>query len=102
MESIAGAVGLNFAELYNFDPYVTAGIVCALAAVWTLPNSQQWLRNYPTALDAGSAVNWFQTHVTAAVWKPTAGAGVVIGLVGFFALLRAISAAPTEFLYFQF
>ena len=37
-----------------------------------------------------------------ATWRPSAAFGVVLGLAGFYALARAFSAAPTEFLYFQF
>ena len=37
-----------------------------------------------------------------ATWRPTVACGAVIGVVGFVALARALSVAPSEFLYFQF
>ena len=35
-------------------------------------------------------------------WHPTSVIGFAVGWLGFFLIILAISAAPTEFLYFQF
>lgn len=102
VESLAAFVGIEIVPLYNFSPRMTAAIVIALIAVWTLPNAQQWLRNYRTALGAPPPLNWLQKRLSVAVWRPSAAAGFVAGTVCFFTLLRAMSEAPTEFLYFQF
>ena len=86
--------------------YVTAThllwIVAMLAAVWTLPNAQQWLHSYPTALQTQPKPNWLQRLVPAASWRPTVSSGVLVGWLAFFIVMRALSLAPTEFLYFQF
>lgn len=102
VEGVAAFFGLGFAELYLFSPQMTAGIALMLVAVWTLPNSQQWLRNYRTALDTQPPLNWLQKHLSAAIWRPSVAGGFLAGWLCFFVLLRAMSAAPTEFLYFQF
>ncbi len=77
-----------------------------LVIVWALPNTQQWLRQFETALGAqpkasamerkGGALAWLL------VWRPTVAFGVLVGCIGFFSLMRALSAAPSEFLYFKF
>jgi hypothetical protein len=82
---------------------VTEILVLALllGVVWGLPNSQQWLGRFQTGLGAlartpapGSSGLF--------VWQPTVAFGMIVGCVGFFSLMRALSAAPTEFLYFKF
>ncbi|HET6334005.1 MAG TPA: MBOAT family O-acyltransferase [Polyangiales bacterium] len=78
------------------------GIAAMLTVVWTLPNAQQWLRSYPTAIQTAPQASWLQRVLPVATWRPTVAFGLSIGAVGFFVIMRAISAAPTEFLYFQF
>lgn len=75
-----------------------------LAMVWILPNTQQWLRHYRTALNAKPGPSWLERlpALPLAVWRPTIACGALIGIVSFFALARALSAAPSEFLYFKF
>jgi D-alanyl-lipoteichoic acid acyltransferase DltB (MBOAT superfamily) len=102
VEFLASLLGLSFVPQYKFDPRMTAAIVLVLIAVWTLPNSQQWLRNYRTALEAQRPLNWIQKFMPAAIWRPSPAMGFIAGWFCFFTLLRAMSAAPTEFLYFQF
>ncbi|MDB5932486.1 MAG: alginate o-acetyltransferase AlgI [Polaromonas sp.] len=73
-----------------------------LLLVWTLPNTQQWLRHYRTALNWRPREHWLEKHRSFMAWRPAPATGVAVGVVSFFALARAFSAAPTEFLYFQF
>ena len=75
-----------------------------LAMVWVLPNTQQWLRHYRTALNAKPGPGWLERwRITPlAVWRPSLACGIVVGMVSFLALARALSAAPSEFLYFKF
>jgi alginate O-acetyltransferase complex protein AlgI len=86
--------------------YVTVPELCwigvALAAVWSLPNAQQLLRNYETALQAQPRAHKLQTMLSGLTWRPSWGFGLTFGAFAFFVLMRALSAAPTEFLYFQF
>jgi len=77
-------------------------IVVFLAVVWTLPNTQQWLGHYRTALGYKAAKGWLERLFPASAWRPTPVFGIAVGIFGVFALIRALSSAPTEFLYFQF
>ncbi|MBS7457371.1 MBOAT family O-acyltransferase [Coralloluteibacterium stylophorae] len=77
-------------------------IVGLLAVVWTLPNTQQWMRHYRTALDWHVRPGWMERWSGLATWRPAPALGAAVGVAGFFALALAFSAAPTEFLYFQF
>ena len=76
-------------------------IAVFLLIIWTLPNSQEWLGRFETAF--GSSVKDAGSRWRGPLsWQPTTAFGVIVGVAGFFAILRALSAAPTEFLYFQF
>jgi len=77
-------------------------IALMLAVVWTLPNTQQWLHRYPTALQTPPQPNWVQRRFPALAWRPSIVWGILTGWLGFFIVMRACSRAPTEFLYFQF
>jgi alginate O-acetyltransferase complex protein AlgI len=98
----AGALGLSVAPLAHMTVTALAWVLFGLALVWTLPNAQQWLRLYPTALQSEPQSSWLQRRVSALTWRAGLAAGVSIGWIGFFIVMRAASAAPTEFLYFQF
>ncbi len=95
-------LGLPIADLEHFGLSQMAWIAGLLIVVWAMPNSQQIMRQYRTALAAPPRPSWLQTAVPTMVWRPTAAIGFGIGWLGFFLVIRAISAAPTEFLYFQF
>ncbi|HWX50076.1 MAG TPA: MBOAT family O-acyltransferase [Roseomonas sp.] len=99
---IAGLLGIPFEPGPFFKPVLGLQIALLLAIVWFLPNTQQFLRQYRTALNWRPQVNWLQQRLAVATWRPSMVYGVVLGVLGFFALARAMSAAPTEFLYFQF
>jgi alginate O-acetyltransferase complex protein AlgI len=78
-------------------------IFAMLMAVWFLPNPTQWMRHYRTALDAKPGPSWLERLLPAiATWRPSPAFGCIVGMVGMLTLMRALSAAPTEFLYFQF
>ena len=79
-----------------------AARVALRAFVWSLPNIQQWMGHFRTALKAKPDLHWLQRRVPASAWQPNAAIGVGIGVLGFFALATAFSVAPSEFLYFQF
>jgi alginate O-acetyltransferase complex protein AlgI len=104
---LRGMVGLNGFPLHEipfFDKQQAAWIVALLVIIWAFPNTYQWMRHYPTALDVRARVHWFEFLVSRPpfVWRPTVGAGVMVGALGCLALMRAFSSAPSEFLYFQF
>lgn len=77
-------------------------IAVLLAFVWTLPNTQQWMQRYRTALNWRAREHWLERRLSFTAWRPVPAIGAAVGVLGFFALARAFSAAPTEFLYFQF
>lgn len=99
--AITHALGLPVAMLENFGLSEMVWIIGLLAIVWGLPNSQQLMRHYRTALSQPRQ-NWLQAAIPALIWRPTSAIGFAVGWLGFFLVIRAISAAPTEFLYFQF
>jgi alginate O-acetyltransferase complex protein AlgI len=102
VRAIADLFNLPVGELPNFGIAQVLWIAGLLAAVWALPNSQQWLRNYRTVLAAKLRPSRLQRAFPALVWRPASLVGFAMGSLGVLVVLRAISAAPTEFLYFQF
>ena len=99
---LAARLGIAVREDILFTRREGILIVAMLLAAWTLPNTQQWMRHYRTALSARVRPDWVSERLPRLSWRPAPGFAVVIGLMGFLALLRAFSVAPTEFLYFQF
>ena len=95
--TVLGDIGVRFAALRLFEPADAVRIAVFLAFVWTLPNAYQWLRDYPTALDARAGPAWIGWR-----WRPAPALGAAIGALSTITLLYALSSAPTEFLYFQF
>ncbi len=77
-------------------------IALLMVFVWSLPNTQQWMRHYRTALNWRPREHWLEKSLSVITWRPAPAIGIAVGVLGFFALARAFSAAPTEFLYFQF
>jgi hypothetical protein len=75
-----------------------------LAIVWLLPNTQEWLRRFPTGLGELREPGWLERLLTpiGSSWQPSAAIGVAVGLLAFLAVTKAISAAPPEFIYFNF
>ncbi len=101
MAMLSGMAGLS-EQTTKFDKsdFLTLGLL--LAFVWLMPNVQQWMARFRTALDAQPHENWLLRWFPIVFWSPTPAIGVAVGVLGFFALAVAFSAAPTEFLYFQF
>ena len=106
LANMAGAhgIGLHGSALFGRDMGIW--IIALLVIVWGFPNTQEWLRNYETGIGPLHAAGWIERHSGLAAslftWQPTARCAVVMGLIAFAALSRALSAAPTEFLYFKF
>jgi D-alanyl-lipoteichoic acid acyltransferase DltB (MBOAT superfamily) len=102
MTAVSHLFALPVAELENFGLAEVLWIIGLLAVVWGLQNAQQWLRNYRTSLVAQQRPSRMQAAFPVLVWRPASIIGFAVGWLGFFLVIRAISAAPTEFLYFQF
>jgi alginate O-acetyltransferase complex protein AlgI len=102
LTAVAHALHLQVSDLEHFGFTQVLWIVALLIVVWTMPNSQQLMRHYRTALAAKPKLSWLQATCPTLVWHPTGVIGFAVGWLGFFLVIRAISAAPTEFLYFQF
>ncbi len=93
----------GFSELStDFDKSDFLTLALLLAFVWLMPNIQQWMAHFRTALDARPRAHWLLQWLPAAGWSPSPVIGMALGVLGFFALAVAFSVAPTEFLYFQF
>ena len=101
MAMLSGMTGLS-EQSTHFDKsdYLTVAVL--LAFVWIMPNVQQWMAGFRTALDSPPRENWLLRWFPIALWSPSPVIGLAIGVLGFFALAVAFSVAPTEFLYFQF
>ena len=108
---LAGLLHIQFAEYVVPAPVELpmtqlVSIAALLAIVWLLPNTQQWMGRFETGLgsQAGGAAPAPGRRVAGLIpaWRPTVAFGVLVGCVGFVTLMRALSAAPSEFLYFQF
>jgi hypothetical protein len=77
-------------------------IALMMLIIWSTPNTQQWLRHYRTAFAFVPRQDWLQHFIPRMAWRPSAAAGLLIGVIAALALVRTFSQAPTEFLYFQF
>ena len=99
---LIGSFGIPVQPLEVFSTNLTALIGVLMAFVWTLPNTQEWMQQYRTALNWRPRQSWLERRLPFITWRPVPALGVAVGIVGFFALAMAMSAAPTEFLYFQF
>ena len=101
MAVLYGMAGLSELSV-KFDKSDFLTIAALLGFVWTMPNIQQWMARFRTALDAQPRENWLLRMLPFASWSPTPAIGMALGMLAFFALAVAFSVAPTEFLYFQF
>lgn len=61
------------------------------AAVWLLPNTQEFVDRRRVALDAAGDA-----------WAPSRATALVVGTMIFFVLAALVREVPSEFLYFQF
>ncbi|TGQ47839.1 MBOAT family O-acyltransferase [Mesorhizobium sp. M00.F.Ca.ET.216.01.1.1] len=106
LRCMAGFNGLGFhsSELLDWDTVQLQLLL--LTIVWFLPNVQEWLRRYETGLGQVDPATWLDRKLRLDsrmfALQPTPAFAVVTGLIGFLAVTRTLSAAPTMFLYFQF
>jgi len=98
---LSGMLGLS-PETTRMDRSDFAMIGALLLFVWSMPNVEQWMGHFRTALNFRAEGHWLERLVPAAWWRPAPAIGVAVGVLGFFGLAIAFSVAPTEFLYFQF
>jgi D-alanyl-lipoteichoic acid acyltransferase DltB (MBOAT superfamily) len=102
LTQLAAALQVNIAQPAFFRPTTALLIGLLLAFVWIMPNTQQWLRHYRTALAWRPRASPLEGLLPAMSWRPRPIYGVLVGVLAFYAMARALSSAPTEFLYFQF
>jgi len=102
MPALASSLGMGIGSLDLVDAKAIARIVLFLIVVWALPNSNQWLGNYPTALGFQARQSAMERIVPLLRWEPRPAVGVTVGAMSMVTLLYAISAAPSEFIYFHF
>ncbi|RRV80456.1 MBOAT family O-acyltransferase, partial [Stutzerimonas stutzeri] len=101
MAILAGMLGLSpISTAMDRSDFVY--IAALLVFVWGMPNVQQWMGHFRTALNFQAPPHWTERLLPVSAWRPTAIHGMAVGVLGFFALAIAFSMAPTEFLYFQF
>jgi alginate O-acetyltransferase complex protein AlgI len=104
VEAMFGANGLRFQSSQLLTHRQVELTLVMLAIVWLLPNTQEWLRRFPTGLGELREPGWLERLLTpiGSSWQPSAAIGVAVGLLAFLAVTKAISAAPPEFIYFNF
>ncbi|MDH7639197.1 MBOAT family O-acyltransferase [Sphingomonas oryzagri] len=100
--ALAHALGANIGSIELVDSKSIARIVLFLIVVWALPNSNQWLGNYPTALGFVARQTATARFAPILRWKPRPAFGVALGAMSMVTILYAVSAAPSEFIYFHF
>jgi alginate O-acetyltransferase complex protein AlgI len=105
VEAMVGAngVGLHSSQLLTQRQVQLTLVLTAI--VWLLPNTQEWLRRVPTGLGELRSPGWIERQIFALAsfgWRPSRAFAVAVGLLGFLAIAKAISAAPPEFIYFNF
>lgn len=100
----ANGLGLHRTALFSVDQIELSAVL--LAVVWLLPNTQEWLRRFPTGLGDVGEPRWLERRLSflqgVTVWRPSPALGVAVGVLGFFAVAKAVSMAPAEFIYFNF
>jgi hypothetical protein len=104
VEAMFGANGLEFQSSQLLTYRQVELTLVLLAIVWLLPNTQEWLRRFPTGLGELREPGWLERRLApiGSSWQPSAAIGVAVGLLAFLAVAKAISAAPPEFIYFNF
>ncbi|WP_313023880.1 MBOAT family O-acyltransferase [Pseudomonas lopnurensis] len=101
MSVLTGMLGLSPSST-QLDRTDFVYIAALLVFVWGMPNIQQWMGHFRTALNFQPQPHWTGRWLPFGAWRPAPVHGVAVGVLGFFALAIAFSMAPTEFLYFQF
>ncbi len=98
--------GYEMLSQVELPPTEVLFIAFLLAIVWLLPNTHQWLGRFETGLgtrpDSQSPGQRRPLLGSVPTWQPKVKYGVLVGCLSFIAVMRALSAAPSEFLYFKF
>ena len=102
MADLIARFGLTVGPVQSFGLTLSLQIALLLAFVWVLPNTQEWMHRYRTALAWRPRESWLEQRLPFIAWRPGIAVGFAVGALGFFTLALALSAAPSEFLYFQF
>lgn len=106
LHAMSQALHLPISTLPFFSVHELYWLPILFWIVWFMPNVEQWMRHYKTALNAKLRAIWYEGWILQgnplAVWRPTVACGCIVSAIGLFALLKAFSHAPTEFLYFKF
>ncbi len=103
--AMAGANGLGLQGTQLLTHRQIELTMALLAIVWLLPNTQEWLRGFPTGLGELRKPGWIERQISplaSIAWRPTPLFAVAVGMLGFLAIAKAISAAAPEFIYFNF
>jgi alginate O-acetyltransferase complex protein AlgI len=99
---LVALLGIPVSESAYINSQEIFWIAVGLAVVWGLPNTQQWMRQFHTALNQNVRPDWLAARVQWTTWRPTMAFGLLIGCISTYSLMKTFSMAPTEFLYFQF
>ncbi len=105
IEAMFGANGVTFQSSQLLTHRQVQLTVVLMAIIWLLPNTQEWLRRFPTGLGGLRSPGWLERQISlfgSFAWRPSPLFAVAVGMLGFLAMAKAISAAPPEFIYFQF
>jgi D-alanyl-lipoteichoic acid acyltransferase DltB (MBOAT superfamily) len=106
LATLFGARALPAVQLSLADHNEFRLLFVLFGILWLLPNTQQWLRNYETGLNPLGKPTWLEQRTPhlarLLVWRPSPGFAILVGGIAFLAIARALSVAPTEFLYFKF
>lgn len=105
VESMVGVNGMSLQSSQLLTHRQVQLTLILLAIVWLFPNTQEWLRRFPTGLGELRKPGWLERQISSFAsfgWRPSPAFAVGVGLLGFLAIAKAISAAPPEFIYFNF
>lgn len=97
---LAAMLGGDVAPMDGLGGVQFARIALFLAVVWALPNTFEWLRHFPTALDFRACGQ--DGAIALPAWRPSPWIGAALGSLTLFVVLTSFSAAPAEFLYAKF
>lgn len=116
-QGVAGVGGPDFASmgllerlLWNFSTFPGLLMIGGFFIVWTLPNTAQFIERLATEIEEGAeaaknVIRWPLLRWDRKTLMPLPSRflqGSFVGVLLALALLRAMSVAPTEFLYFTF
>jgi hypothetical protein len=90
--------------LYS-EPLMLIGPLLVL--VLTAPNIYEWMKDYDTALMAKPAkvpvgINRWRLSLPDIRWRPSLRYSLFVGILAFVSLVKMVSNAPSEFIYFRF